>query len=212
VKQRNKFRAILIGAAIIVFGLFFGLKREETEDSFQTYEENFTDQTSGGSKETTKETSPQTTKAPAKIYVYVTGAVQNPGVYVLNENARVFEAIEMAGGLSEDADFNQLNQAAILSDGYHLYVPRIGETNASYAGGKTGENTGNDGSTSGKKVNINTATAEELQTLSGIGESKALAIIAYRKENGSFSCIEDLLNVSGIGEGIFAKIKDCIEV
>jgi len=204
VKQRNRIRVLIVGLAIIIFGVFLGLSQKDSEESFQKFEESVTNGTSSLSvDETSEKKTEETTK---EIYVYVTGAVLNPGVYVLPAGSRVFQAIEMAGGLTSEADANQMNQALLLSDGYHLHVPKYGEVLDKTVGNE-GENPSSDG-----KVNINTATVEELTQLTGIGESKAKSIVAYREENGFFSSIEDLLNVSGIGEGIFSRIKDAIEV
>ena len=146
---------------------------------------------------------------PAEIQVYVCGAVASPGVYVLPEGSRVYEAVEMAGGLLESADPKALNQARPLADGEQITVLTVeevqnGETAEQGAGGSV---SGGDG-----KVNINTADADELMTLSGIGESRAKAIIAYREENGKFESIEDIMKIDGIKEKMFEKIRDSITV
>ena len=141
------------------------------------------------------------------IYVYVCGAVNQTGVYELKKDARVYEAIECAGGLQEDAAILAVNQAEILSDGQQIYIP----TQEEY---ETGNSTnGTDSAqlnTSDGKVHLNTAIKEELMTLTGIGESRAESIIAYREAHGSFQSIEELMNVDGIKEGIFQKIKEQI--
>lgn len=133
------------------------------------------------------------------IYVYVCGAVQSEGVYQLECGSRVYEAIAMAGGFREDAATTIVNQAELLQDGERLYVPRIGED--------VTEQTEDDG-----KVNLNSATKEELMTLPGVGASRAESIIQYRKENGGFKAIEDIMQVSGIKEGMFERIKDLITI
>ena len=138
------------------------------------------------------------------IYVQVCGAVHNPGVYSLTEGSRVFEAIELAGGLKEDADLKAINQAQILTDGQMVYVYAIGEAHVQEAQGAESFTDG--------KVNINTASVQQLMTLPGIGESKARQIIDFREENGGFERIEDIMNISGIKEGVFSKIKDFIKV
>lgn len=137
------------------------------------------------------------------ICVYVCGAVVNEGVYELPENSRVYEAIKKAGGLAPDAASSEINQAQILKDEDRLYVPSIEETKGGVSEG---------GQKSDGRVNINTASKEELMTIPGIGEAKADLIIKYRKENGFFSSVEDIMNISGIKEGMFNKIKDHIKV
>ena len=169
-----------------------------------------------GSKDGDAETK---ASAEAQIYVYVCGAVNAPGVYQLPENSRVFAAIDAAGGLREDAETRSLNLAEWLEDGMQITVYTseevAGGEAASISGGKgtsTGTASENSGQDTSGKVNINTATVEELMTLSGIGESRAADIIAYRNEHGAFSDIQEITNVSGIGEKSFAKIKDQITV
>lgn len=142
------------------------------------------------------------------IYVYVCGAVETPGVYELKADARVYNAIACAGGLKEDADPDYINQAKLLSDGEQIYIPTQEEV---AQGGISEQIAKSSGNTEGK-IDINIATKEELMTLNGIGESRAENILRYRQEQGGFQCIEDLMNVEGIKEGIFQKIKDSITV
>lgn len=151
------------------------------------------------------------------IFVYVCGAVLNPGVYELPGNVRVVAAIEAAGGFSEDAAQDYLNLARVAADGEKLVVPTVEEAEVmSLAGTSAGasENTAQESSSDNTRlsININTATKEELMELPGIGESRALSIIAYREENGAFGSIEEIMLVSGIKEGAFAKIKAYIRV
>lgn len=133
------------------------------------------------------------------IFVYVCGAVQEEGVYELPAGSRVYEAVQLAGGFRGDAATNAVNQAEVLTDETRLYVPTLAETLA--------EKSEDDG-----KVNINTATKEELMSLPGVGESRAESIVKYREEVGAFCSIEDIMNVSGIKEGLFTKIKDLIKI
>ncbi|RPK21462.1 hypothetical protein EH2_00756 [Bacillus subtilis] len=143
------------------------------------------------------------------IVIDIKGAVQHPGVYEMRTGDRVSQAIEKAGGTSEQADEVQVNLAEILQDGIVVYIPKKGEETAVQQGG--GMSVQSDGG-KGALVNINTATLEELQGISGVGPSKAEAIIAYREENGRFQTIEDITKVSGIGEKSFEKIKSSITV
>ena len=145
------------------------------------------------------------------IVVDVSGAVVNPGVYELTDGARVSDAIEAAGGLSEDADVSILNRASKVSDGMKVTVPTQGEQASSAGDGdtRTAASAQSAAQASGL-VNINTATADELQALSGVGPSTAQAIVDDREKNGLFASAEDLMRVSGIGEKKFAKIKDSI--
>lgn len=153
--------------------------------------------------------------------VFVCGAVNRPGVYEVNQDARVFDVIEKAEGYRGDAAFSYLNLAESISDGQKIYVPTLYEVesgNLSASGAMNSINNGNSGSGSssgnaeavGGLVNINKATEDELRTLPGVGESKAKAIIAYREENGGFRKIEDIMEISGIKTNLFNKVKDRI--
>lgn len=148
------------------------------------------------------------------ILIHITGAVKQEGVVYLKEGARIIDAIEEAGGLLEDANLSNVNLAYPLSDGQKIYIPNTSDET---------EEVQNVSSESGKdvvegekkdlnkvKININTAAQTELEELPGIGTSTAYRIIQYRQENGKFSSIEDIKNVSGIGEAKFNQIKDLI--
>lgn len=146
------------------------------------------------------------------VFVHIDGAVVAPGVYEMTGSLpRVNDAVMAAGGLAGDADTSALNLAAVLSDGEKIYVPRQGEVVAGQA--SSGAASGADvGASSSGVININTATAEELDSLPGIGPSTAAAIVEDRERNGPFASPEDLMRVSGIGEGKFSKLKDQIRV
>lgn len=140
------------------------------------------------------------------VCVYVCGAVVSPGVYELNPGSRIYEAVNLAGGITEDADEPALNQAERISDGQMIYVPFDGEDSAGEKSmHPSGENAGG-------LVNINTADIGTLMTLNGVGESRARSIVAYREENGGFRCAEDIMKVTGIKEGLYEKIKGQITV
>ncbi len=144
------------------------------------------------------------------IYVYVCGAVENPGVYELKAGARVYEAVDAAGGLLENADQIHTNQARVLTDGEQVTI--LTEEEASSLPIDAEIHTDASENSGGGLVNINSATAEELKTLNGIGEAKAEAIISYREENGAFRSIDEIMNVTGIGESLFLNIKESITV
>ena len=128
-----------------------------------------------------------------------------PGVYAFPEGSRVYEAIARAGGLTEDAYDVELNQAQLLTDGQKIYVPVVGEA-------VTVSQNGSAGLSDDGRININTATVEELMTLTGIGETRAKSIVAYRDAHGPFAAPEDLQQVSGIGESTYRKIADAITI
>lgn len=144
-------------------------------------------------------------------YVYVCGAVNAPGVYELASGARVYEAIALAGGVQEGAAAEALNQASVITDGERIYIPTQEELEKGIVDGQTPEVTGTDNKDEGK-ININTASKEELKSLPGIGDAKADSIISYRDANGGFQVIEDMMKIEGIKEGVFNKIKDKIIV
>lgn len=161
------------------------------------------------------------------IAVYVCGAVQEPDVYYLPAGARIYDALDAAGGFSADADTQWLNQARLVSDGEMLLVYTLDETakmmeegakRGSASGGNSSAADSGNGFPAGESiaassvVNLNTGSKEQLMTLPGIGESKADAIIRYRSENGSFASVEDVMNISGIKDSTFEKIKDRITV
>lgn len=146
-----------------------------------------------------------------EIYVYVCGCVQSPGVYALGPGARIYEAIEAAGGMAEEADASYVNLAQVAEDQMQIYIPSLEET----ASGTFARDTaGTDGGTEGgqEKVDINTASADQLDALPGIGPSKAEDIINYREEHGGFSSVEELMDIPGIKSGIFDQIKDLVTV
>lgn len=168
-----------------------------------------------------------------KIVIYIIGEVKQEGVYELDEDSRISDAIEKAGGTKENADLSQINLAYKIEDGMRIYIPKKGELvqdkeKIEYKTQEivTGKSTDITNTTSVntnlstnkkskrdiEKINLNKATQTELETLPGIGPSTAEKIIAYRKENGNFKNIEDIMNVNGIGESKYNKIKDLISV
>ena len=145
------------------------------------------------------------------IKVYVCGAVQRPDVYEISADSRIVDAVSAAGGFAIDAYPEAMNLAETVSDGSRIYVPTKEEVDAlAVVYSDTGSGSGGTTSDSTGRVNINTATLEELTTLPGIGDTRARAIIDYREQNGAFGNIEDIMQVTGIKEKSFSKIKDSI--
>jgi competence protein ComEA len=151
-----------------------------------------------------------------ELAVYVCGAVNVPGVYYFKAGDIKSAALEAAGGFADGAAADYVNLAEKLTDGEKLYFPYEEEVasgeiryDVSESGSETVQDTSNEGS---GKVNINTADKTELMTLPGIGESKANLIIDYRESNGSFGSIEDIMNINGIKDGVYGKIKEYITV
>ena len=192
--MKIKFKIILIVLLIVVLGIMYFKNKEKNYIS--VVEENIVEnniveediQSEGMNEELIK--------------VHILGEVNSPGMIELKVGDRVYDAIEKAGGTTELADISKVNLAYILSDGEKIYIPSINDTN----------DVGMQEEFKSGKVNINTASKEELQSLSGIGESIAQEIVNYRNKNGKFSSIEDIKNVSGIGENKYEKIKDNITV
>lgn len=169
----------------------------------------------------TTEDADKADRASGKCYVYVCGEVAEPGVYVLEPGDRIYEAVEMAGGMTADAGTCAVNLAESVYDGLMVYIPDSEE-----AAGMTGSMTSADSSvrngegTSGGtaaspedgRLNLNTASLAELMTLSGIGQTKAQAVVNYRDAHGGFSSVEEIMNVDGIKEGLYNRIRDQIKV
>lgn len=160
----------------------------------------------------------------AKLTVHVAGAVNNPGVYSLPAMSRVVDAVEQAGGATESANLDEINLADYIKDGQKIEVPSINKSNNALADYKLGDNLlnssvlknssekNNQTKDKNELVNINTASASELQSLPGIGATIANSIIEYREENGDFQTTEELKNVSRIGDKTFDKLKDLVTV
>ena len=190
-------------------------KEENADDSIE--------EASDALADNTEKTENIETDDSQSFVVYVSGYVNNPGVYELSAGSRVIDAIDAAGGYSKEAYDNYLNLASLIADGQMIYVPSEEEiesgsiergvasgADGSGVGGVTGGNGGGNSSGSGALVNINQASKEELMTLPGIGESKADKIIAYREANGRFNSPEGIMEISGIKDGLYNKIKDKI--
>ena len=214
--EENKKKILIVGAIcaiIIIVGILYyflqDIMKEEYID-FESLEDNVENIIQNEVVEVVEE---------AQIVIHISGEVTNPGVISLKEGARVIDAINNAGGLTSKADISKVNLAYVLEDAQKIYIPSIDDKEDSVyileGSGDTEIVTSGAGNTENKKegklmININTATEEQLQELAGIGDSIAKRIVDYRKENGKFNSIEDIKNVSGIGDAKFNKIKDNI--
>lgn len=158
--------------------------------------------------------SPSIPEESKQIVIHIDGEVASPGIKYLETGARISDAIEASGGATSLVDFSKINLAYVLKDGQKVHVPSIYEPiDTATVSNDAGENVIiKDTNSSSNMVNINTATQAELETLPGVGASTALKIINYRNQNGNFKKIEDLMNVSGIGEAKFSTIKDHITI
>lgn len=205
---------------ILVAGILYSCNRTNDEDSdFYTTMETDVDLEEGTSDVTVDTADMKVETVDSKeavetpeyttIYVHVCGAVVNPGVYEVNTGTRVFEVINLAGGVTNEGAPDALNQAELVEDGQKILVPTLEEAQTLEFEDAVGNQ---EDSSKGGLVNINKAGKEELMTLPGIGDSKAQSIIAYREENGNFKTIEDIKNITGIKDGLFNKIKDYISV
>jgi len=182
--------------------------------------------TGGGEQEVTNEIQDQQILAPTvlstSIYIDIDGEVRCPGVYELTEGSRLFNVIEMAGGLTQDANTTSINQASVVSDGQKIYIPSINDIEAvqtdssgtlsgSLSGNSYPNSQGQEKDQNGK-ININYADEITLQEIPGIGPAKSEKIIQYREENGPFESVDDLVKVSGIGEKTLENMRPYITV
>ncbi|MDO5051942.1 MAG: helix-hairpin-helix domain-containing protein [Pseudoclavibacter sp.] len=165
--------------------------------------------------QSTQGTAPPQPQPAARIMVHVVGAVHAPGVYELPAEARVVDAIEAAGGAAEDADAGALNLARVLRDGERIQVPRIGEEPAPDSGAD-GEQPQPGSQEAGRpgdgRIDLNTASRQELEQLPRIGPALAGRIVDYREQHGGFTSVDELLQVPGIGESILAELEPLVTV
>ncbi|MCD7033029.1 helix-hairpin-helix domain-containing protein [Metabacillus sp. GX 13764] len=202
---KYKWHLIAVGAVLAAFLFFqYGLPGKEEKKEPAAAEESF-------EFASTEHKSPKPPEsASMNVVIDIKGSVKAPGVYSLKKGSRVNDAVRKAGGMTIAADKKAVNLASVLQDGTVIYVPEKGEEGAALPqSGNSGTTPAGSGET---LVNLNSADEEQLQTLTGIGPSKAAAIIGYREEKGSFQKIEDLKEVTGIGEKTFEKLKEEITV
>lgn len=219
--QYKKYFAIGIGI-ILVIALYFiskpNLQQAQIESSITEQLPQIETATAPIGEVAQQKIPPQQLISTA-VVVDVKGAVKKPGIYRMDQDARVMEAIEEAGGYTKSANSKLINHAAKLQDEMVIYIPRKGEKIPEQLGGATaiGSAMTKPATSSGTndpqvQVNLNTADETELQTLSGIGPAKSAAIISYRTETGPFQTIEDLKKVSGFGEKTFERLQPLITV
>ena len=201
--MRKYINICIILVIVIVSGSIYILKSKEDLEIVSIQQETEIETEFQSFAQETKMTQEETVH---KIMVYVCGAVKQSKVVELEEGKRVIDAIELAGGLSEDAEPESINLAAFLYDTQKIYVPKIGEVI------DKNDFTGQNNSIEISKIDLNKADKKELMNLNGVGEVTAKAIIEYREKNGPFKSIEEIKNVSGIGEKSFEKIKDYIKI
>lgn len=188
---------IIIGIACVGSILLSNITVEPVEMKLKTGDKGDTVKA-----ELTAEIKPDQRQEKKKVIVDIKGQVKNPGVYELEDGQRIADAINLAGGVSDKADVSGVNRAAKVQDGQVIYIPEKGEIIS---------NTLSEPKSNGK-ININTAGKEELMKLPGVGETIAQAIIDYREQHNAFQSLDELMNVTGIGEVKFDKLKDLIEI
>lgn len=189
--------AFVCSLVLIIGGLFY-FNQNKTEDYSGVSFSNISNETNNKDEKAEK-------RHDEKIFVDVKGAVKHPGVFETTKDKRVRDLIEEAGGLLDDADTSTLNLSQKVKDQMVIYVLKHGEKPKQISdGGSSSSNT--------DVININTANKEQLMKISGVGKTKAEAIISYREKNGDFKKKEDITKVHGIGKATFEKIKDKIEV
>lgn len=206
----NEHKLYIIIAVITALGAIYYFL-EEGSNSVVSNVENIVPTELKGENEIQK--NQNQTEEAVTIIVDVKGQVKMPGVYTSSQDERVIDIIQRAGGLTENADESKVNFAEHVQDAMVIYIPAIGEEGNAIPTGTAGTGVqAGSGLTSQGKINLNKADINELQNLPGIGPSKAASIIEYRETNGPFKSVEDLKNISGIGDKTFDKLKDLISV
>lgn len=203
-ENKQKIARVAIIALLIMAALFLFLFRTGNQNEKEMMKQ----------KNIDSQSELKTDEPSDMIIVDVAGEVKNPSVIELPADSRINDAIQAAGGLTGNADISQINRAAILTDGEKIFVPTAQKSQTNSSGGKVAdgnqEGDGNNESTSPQKININYASTTELQEVPGIGPVTADKIIQYRNDKGLFRKLEDIKNVSGIGDKTFEKMKTYI--
>lgn len=206
--NKKKISVFILVLLICPLGLIIKDKLETKEEIYVLTENEKQSEETIEDKDVKKEEKNITNK---EITVYVSGAVNKPGIVTLNEGERLATAVEKVGGTSKKADLNGINMAIKLQDEEHYIIPKIGDVvkeNTSQIAGD--DNISEDKSTNTSQININTASIEELDKLPGVGEATANKIVNHRSENGEFKSVEEIKNVNGIGDKKFEEMKELI--
>ncbi|MBP3256079.1 MAG: helix-hairpin-helix domain-containing protein [Clostridia bacterium] len=189
-KEKYKYLIIVIVIICTIIGIFvYNLLQNQTEEEYNFLE-----------NEKEENVIIEKVIKTQMIKVHIDGEVVNPGVIEIEEGKRIIDAVNLAGGLTEEANIKNINLAYVLEDAMKIHIPNINDEEEEMQQEQN------------LKINLNTASVEELQKLDGIGSSMAQKIVNYRKENGKFNSIEDLKNISGIGDSKLDKIKNNIYV
>lgn len=212
IRAHSEGRIMILPSLLVALFLLFGCGNLGLDDSIiiendATELENAKQLTEGSDEAEI----PKEAKISEYVVVYVCGAVTKPGVYELLDGSRIVDAVAMAGGFSDNADYNAINLACEVQDASKIYIPTVDETVKEGIVTADGNICGAGDEDNGL-ININTANEQRLTDISGIGETKAKSIVAYREEHGTFKTTEEIMQVSGIGEGTYQKIKDQITV
>ena len=213
----NRKNVILTVLFLLCLNLFTGCNQGNKAEVTVSYDISTNEETdvqqsvksSEPDSDESKENDNSSSDTNENIVVYVCGAVNLPGVYTLTSKQRIADAVSAAGGFSDDAQTDAVNLAGIPCDGDKIRIPfqgeEINENNSAEE-----QDSENNSEIKDDRININTADKSLLMSISGVGEAKADAIISYREKNGNFTAVEEIMNIEGIKEGVFNKIKDKI--
>ncbi len=219
-ENKKKILIVIVLIIILIIGLIIYILNNKTNDEFDMNDFITQDEENVNKiqVENVESVEKEGKKLP-EIAIHITGEVKKTGIIYLSEGSRLIDAIKEAGGETKEADLSQVNLAYQLQDGEKIYIPSKKEKIDEYIiigngnnGVKEEKNSSKNSKGDNEKVNLNTATQSELDSLPGIGPSTAQKIIDYREENGKFNKIEDLQNVKGIGESKYSEIKDKVTV
>ncbi|MEG0352287.1 MAG: helix-hairpin-helix domain-containing protein [Cellulosilyticaceae bacterium] len=206
IKLLSKYKIIFLPILLIAVSFLFTIKQNNSYDSWNDTKSITWDVYEEESKSVSTKDTEELDNLQVTVPIYICGQVSNPGVYYVDADDIINEAIVLAGGFTLEADTESINLARQIKSNEKIYIPKQGEeidkTDYSY------EDIGN----TSQLININYATVEELDTLPNIGKTRAQQIIDYRSSNGTFLVIEDIKNVPGIGEKIFESLKDFITI
>ena len=209
----KKLSIFIIISLICIGGLLLKDKANSEEEIYVLSEEDMTQNKSENEvneDEEIKEDEENSNVNNKEITIYISGAVKSPGIVTLNQGERLATAVEKVGGTTDKADLNSINMAVKVEDEMHYIIPKFGEIIDSNSQQNNDTISNNSANNKTSKININTATIEELDTLPGVGEATANKILNHRNESGNFKSIEEIKNVNGIGDKKYENIKELI--